>query len=252
MQENIKENLFLSKLKRYLKILFVILFIIFEEIIWNKFGKPLYEKVKSLKVIERFKIWLEDIEHRYLILFIFLVPFFIMELLSLLAIKAFATGLIITGIGLYVIKILLTAPVVVIFNVAKKQLVSFFLIRYSYGIILNFKRSNIFREVKTYIKFIKNEIIKFKDEYLNGNISLKDELEKIYFDIKYYFLEKENLEKYKIDKEQKNEIKDINIVNNQNIIEINSCNNCKHYINQFCEILKDGSIGGCINYFEKK
>ncbi len=175
----------LYKIMKYVKITLVILFILFEEIAWNRIGKPAYIKVKSLKIMNRFHLWISDFENRYILLVIFLMPFLLMELLSLIALKALATGAIVMGIGLYTIKILLTAPVVIIFNAAKKQLTSFYPIRYGYGSILQFKRSTTFRNVKHYISAIKAEIILFKNDYLDGDESnLFDELKKLYQEIK--------------------------------------------------------------------
>jgi hypothetical protein len=173
-----------SKVVKYLKVLGVVLFIIFEEIVWNKIGKSAYLAVKSLKIMDRFKVWVSEFDNRFALLAIFLAPFIGMEILSLFAVKALATGAIVTGVGLYVFKALLTAPVVIIFNTAKPQLTSFLPIRYGYGCILNLKRSNTFRSVKVYIGKVKVELAKFKDEYLNGDAKLSEELKKMYEDIK--------------------------------------------------------------------
>lgn len=175
----------LYKITKYLKITSVVLFILFEEIAWNRIGKPAYLKVKSLKIMNRFQEWVSNFENRYILLAIFLTPFIMMEAASIVALKAFATGAIVTGIGLYTIKILLTAPVVIIFNASKKQLVSFYPIRYGFGMILRFKRSSTFRRVNHYIKCIKVEISNFKNDYLDGDeTNLLDELKKLYSDIK--------------------------------------------------------------------
>lgn len=174
-----------DKVVKYLKVLAVVLFILVEEIAWNKIGRPAYIKVKSLKIMKRFKAWIADVKNRWALLAVFIAPFLLMEISSLYAVKAIATGAIITGIGLYTIKILLTAPVVIIFSIAKNELVTFYPIRYGYGAILNFKRSQTFRNVKAYIAKLKIELVKFKDEYLDGdNTDLGDELKKMYEDIK--------------------------------------------------------------------
>lgn len=134
--------------------------------------------------MQRFKTWVGEVENRRALLAIFLAPFVVMEIFSLLSLKAFATGAIITGVGLYVFKLALTAPVVIIFNTGKKELVTFYPIRYSYGAILNLKRSNTFRCVKRYTAKVKEEMKVFRDEYLDGDAELGDELKKMYNDIK--------------------------------------------------------------------
>ena len=173
-----------DKVIKYLKILVVVLFILVEEIAWNKIGKPAYIAVKSLKIMKRFKEWVANVENRWALLAIFITPFGVMEIFSLLSLQAFASGAIITGIGLYTFKLALTAPVVIIFTTAKTELVSFFPIRYSYGTILKFKRSNTFRKVKKFSAKLKEEFVMFKDEYLDGDAELGDELKKMYEHIK--------------------------------------------------------------------
>lgn len=173
-----------SKIMKYLKIFLVVMFIIFEEIIWNKIGQPIYNKIKTLKIMDRFKVWVSNVKNIYVILVIFLGLFIGMEIVTLLALKAFATGAIVIGIGLYVIKILMVVPVVIIFNEAKKQLVTFLPIRYVYGMVLNFKRSKTFREIKRFIAKLRIELNRFVEEYLDGDEDLLTELKKIYNNIK--------------------------------------------------------------------
>lgn len=97
-------------------------FVLFEEYTWNKVFKVIYLKIKSLNILIKFKNYLLQENCRYRLLFIFLVPFILMEGLSLIALKLIASGMIIIGIFMYLAKILLTIPVVIIFNTAKKKL----------------------------------------------------------------------------------------------------------------------------------
>jgi len=185
---NTKEAYYAFKLNvlfHYIKIFLVVVFIIFEELAWKRLGQPAYEAIKSLKVMDKFKDWIADIDHRYMLLAIFLVPFMLMEVSSIFAGKALFSGAIVTGIGLYTIKLLLTAPVVIIFNSGKKILVSFWVVKYGYGTILNLKRSNTFRSVKKYTVKITESFETFKSDYLNttdGDFS--ESIKKMYSDIK--------------------------------------------------------------------
>ena len=173
-----------KKIFKYIKIVAVLGFVLIEEIVWDNIGLPAYNAVQSLKIMDRFETWIADIEHRYTLLGIFITPFIAMEVASLLSVKAFATGAIIVGIGLYTIKIILTVPVVIIFKSGKSTLVTFWVVRYSYGVILNFKRSKTFRRVMKYIDKVKDEFQTFKANYLNGDGSFKDEIKKIYANLK--------------------------------------------------------------------
>lgn len=178
-----KENL--NKVGHFLKIILVIGFIVFEEIAWKRIGEPAYRIVSSLKIMDRFKAWIADIDHRYALLGVFIVPFLLMEGSSLLAFKAWGTGALFTGIGFYTIKLLMTAPVVIIFNAGKSRLVSFWIIKYSFGAILNFKRTQTFRSVKRWTKKLKEDLVIFKNEYLDttdGNFS--ESFKRLYTDLK--------------------------------------------------------------------
>lgn len=169
---------------KYIKIAAVVLFLIFEEILWDRIGKPAYEKVQGLKIMDRFKGWIRNVKHRYALLGIFIIPFVAMEAAAISSTIAFGTGAIITGIGLYVIKMLMTVPVVIIFKAGKEQLVSFWVIRYSYGVILNFKRSGTYRSVIKYLQEVKVSLNQFKANYLDGDGSFKEEMKTMYYSIK--------------------------------------------------------------------
>jgi len=173
------------KVLYYIKLVFVILFIIVEDIAWTRLGEPIYNNVKSLKVMDRFKLWINDIKHRYLLLGIFIIPFIFMETSSIYAGKALVNGAIFSGIGLYSFKLLLTAPVVIIFNAGKDILVSFWIIKWPYGLILNMKRSKIWKSVKTFSTNAKTEFEFFKDDYLNNsNGDFISSFKKLYIEIK--------------------------------------------------------------------
>lgn len=148
--------------------LFVMLFIVFEEYIWDKIFKYIYIKIKNLDLISDFKEYLLKEDNRYIILLIFLLPFMIMEGVSILGLIFIGKGFIILGLSMYLIKILATIPVVIIFNSGKKRLLSFYLIKLGYFLILKFKRSKIYRNTKKNIINYKNDfkkviLIKFKE-----------------------------------------------------------------------------------------
>jgi len=48
--------------------------------------------------MERFKTWVSEVKHRYQVLLIFLVPFVLMEVSSIYALKLITLGSIFTGI----------------------------------------------------------------------------------------------------------------------------------------------------------
>ena len=179
-------------IKKYLKVIGVVLFILLEEILWNKIGLPIYNSIKSLKIMEKFKNYITNIKQHYLLLLIFISPIFVDLILTWLFGIAMAHLMIFTAIGIYVLKALMSILMVVIFQIGKKQLIEFFIIRYGYGCILRFKRSRTFREVRKYTRNLKDEFKSFKNNYLNGDGEFKEELKKSIKILKNYSLQIRN------------------------------------------------------------
>lgn len=136
----------------YLLILF---YIILEEYIWNRIFKYIYLKIKSFNLLARFNSFIKSINNRYLILLIFILPFVFMEVFATLGLIMAAKGLVVLGTFLYILKLFLTVPVVIIFNSAKKKLLSFYIMKISYYGLIKIKRNKIFRNIKRKIKHLK-------------------------------------------------------------------------------------------------
>jgi hypothetical protein len=164
--------------------LVVLLFIVFEELLWKRIGKPVYVKIKSLKIMVRFEKWVKDVNNRYVLLAVFLAPFVLMEIVGTLGLMAIGSGAIITGLGFYVIKGLLTIPVVSIFNTGKKELVQFQLIRQGYYIVIWFKRDRTYRKAKRAINVILKNLSEFSEDVFDGDTEMKDGFVRIYKNIK--------------------------------------------------------------------
>jgi len=109
-----------------------------------------------------------EFKNRYALLLIFLTPFIIMEIIGLLSLKAFATGAIILGITLYILKVLLTVPVVIIYKSAEQELRSFSLIDFGHTIIMKIRESELFLSVKASLAKFKEEIRQIKIQYLSS------------------------------------------------------------------------------------
>jgi len=119
-----------------------------------------------------------------MLLLIFLQPVLIDIILSYMFGIAMAHAMIFTAIGIYVLKVVASVIMFLIFNIAKKRLVSFTVIRYSYYYILKIKSSKIFRKTKKYTQMIKKEVSELKNSYFDGDGELITELQKIYKNIK--------------------------------------------------------------------
>jgi len=126
---------FLQKIVQRLLLVFqfilIFIFILFEEIIWEGIAKPIYEKIQSLKILQKLKVKIAH-SNRYVILTVFLVLLLTVEAAGLLAGVFFVQGYILFGLALYMAKIPIAAFVFWLFKVSKSKLLSFSWFEWSY------------------------------------------------------------------------------------------------------------------------
>jgi hypothetical protein len=79
------------KLITLLQLLLVIIFILFEEIIWEGIARPIYTYVHSLKDLQRLEAWLQGV-NATVILVIFVVMLASVEMLGIYAGILFVSG----------------------------------------------------------------------------------------------------------------------------------------------------------------
>jgi len=142
-------------LKRPLNILLTILILIYlilEELIWERIAEPVYRFLHSLKLLQRLEQTIHGL-NRYTILIIFLILFVVVEGLGIVAIGLFANGLPLLGTAVYAGKIPITALTFWLFKIAKDKLMTFAWFKWCYdglqAIILKIKTSQIYINIKT-------------------------------------------------------------------------------------------------------
>ena len=129
----------------------VIGYILFEELIWNIFAKPIYQYFKSLIVIEPLKnIFLEM--NRFLLLVVFIFILLIAESAGLLAGFYFIEGYIFTGILVYLLKIPVAAFTFWLFDLTKPQLMTFNWLKATYEWIISIIDKLLSSAIHVYIK----------------------------------------------------------------------------------------------------
>ncbi len=142
--------------------LLVILFIIFEEFIWEGVAKPIARYLASLKIAQRLEQWLVSI-NRYVILIFFLLIFALVELAGIMAGLLMVRGMLLAGLMLYALKIPIAAFTFWLFRVTKEKLLSFVWFAWAYRNLLElidrlkdsaiYKRSlEIFYKIKRWQK----------------------------------------------------------------------------------------------------
>jgi hypothetical protein len=152
-----------SRLKQFLINTLVIFFILFEEILWRRIAKPIFDEVKELEISKKAKIKLISIQNKYIILVLFLIPLIVMETFAYGAGLALINGYILLFLILYFFKGLAMLPMLFVFDIKKEILLEFSLIKKSYDFLLWFLDSKPFRIGKINIKKFKKSFRKKLD-----------------------------------------------------------------------------------------
>ena len=117
----------------------------------------------------------------YLILFIFLIPFIVVELLGVYAGILFVSGKILFGILLYLSKIPIAVVIFWFFNITKDILLQFRWLNFIYKnlilIIDKIKHSKIYLMIQDKTSMIKDEI---KKRFFISKIGFKENIIEIY------------------------------------------------------------------------
>jgi len=106
------------------QLLLVIIYIIFEELIWEGVAKPIYEAIHSLKVLQKIEEKLQHV-NASVILAIFVVLLSIVEVFGIYAGMLFVSGQVTLGLALYVSKIPIAAFTFWLFRVTEDKLMTF-------------------------------------------------------------------------------------------------------------------------------
>jgi hypothetical protein len=115
-----------------LEYLLVLLYILFEEIVWEGIAEPIYEAVRSLHLLQRLERRIHK-AHRAVILLLFLALFLLVEGAGLAAGALVVGGYPLYGALLYALKIPVAALTFWLFRVSREKLMSFSWFAAGYG-----------------------------------------------------------------------------------------------------------------------
>jgi hypothetical protein len=179
------------KLITLLQLLLVIIFILFEEIIWEGIARPIYTYVHSLKVLQRVEAWLQGV-NATVILVIFVVMLASVEMLGIYAGILFVSGQVALGLMLYLTKVPIAAFTFWMFRVTESKLMQFGWFRWLYEKMmaaigwlksLEIYQSTMHKLKKTKEK-IKGWIKRFKAKYFAKESPFVNRLKRLYRSIK--------------------------------------------------------------------
>jgi len=160
----------------------VFLFILFEEIIWERVAEPIYEKIQSLKILQRLKGLVKKVD-KYTLLVIFLVFLLGVEGAGILAGILLIKGKLLLSITLYIFKVSIASFTFWLFKVSKSKLLSFKWFAFGYNLTLRgiewIKSTDIYHSsmaimhrLKIQLKTIKNRFFSKKGSSFIANMKL--------------------------------------------------------------------------------
>jgi len=158
-----------NKLISLLQLLLVIIFIIFEELIWEGIAQPIYEAIHSLKVLQKLETKLQQI-NAYVVLVIFVVLLATVETFGIYAGMLFMSGQILLGLALYISKIPIAAFTFWLFRATEDKLMQFSWFKWLYEQMMKainwLKSREIYKRTMEKIKNIKLSISEWKKAFI--------------------------------------------------------------------------------------
>ena len=180
-----------NKITSLLQLILIIIYIIFEELIWEGIAKPIYLYVHSLKIMQRVELRLQQ-SNRYVILVIFLFMFVLVEAAGIYAGILIVGGQIALALALYISKIPITAFTFWLFRVTEDKLMQFGWFKWLYDWIMRaiewlktremyVKTMERLREVK---QSIKKTFQSMKEKYFANESPFISKIKSLYKTVK--------------------------------------------------------------------
>lgn len=170
-----------------LQLLIVIVYILFEELIWEGIAKPIYETIHGLKILQKIETKLESVSPS-IILFIFVLLFVIVEAAGIYAGMLFVSGQVMIGLMLYISKIPIAAFTFWLFRITEEKLMQFGWFKWIYDQIM--KAIEWVKSCEMYIRTIERlvqlkKVIKgFKEKYFAKKNPFIEKIKYLYTNIK--------------------------------------------------------------------
>ena len=182
---------FQRKLLTLLQLVLVIVFIVFEELIWEQIAYPIYRYVHSLRILQKVERGLLRI-NRYVILVIFIALLGSVEFLGMYAGVLFVSGHMLSALGLYAAKIPIAAFTFWMFRVTEEKLMRFGWFKWLYEKIMAaiawIKSLDIYQRTMAQVHATKIRIKAWaksvKERYFSGKSVFVAQLKRLYRGIK--------------------------------------------------------------------
>lgn len=144
--------------------IFVILYMFFEEYIWQTIVVKVINKIKEYRLYAKYIEFMKG-SNRYFILIIFMILFIASEYLGIFSFVLFAQMKMMLGMFLYIVKLLVATIAFSTLNATKEILCSFIWFNYIYGKLVYFsewiKNTKTYKNIKHILKVCKR-FVKFR------------------------------------------------------------------------------------------
>jgi hypothetical protein len=182
-----------NRLIALLQLLVVLIFIIFEELIWEGIAKPIYQRIHALRILQTIEQKLKGI-NATVILVLFVLLLLTVELFGIYAGILFVSGHFLLGLMLYLSKIPIAAFTFWMFRVTEEKLMQFGWFKWLYmrlmALVNWLKSLPIYQSTMKRLKDLKAEIKawfkRLKEKYFKGTSPLMQRLKQHYRTLKAY------------------------------------------------------------------
>jgi len=180
-----------NKLISLLQLILVIVYILFEELIWEGIAKPIYEAIHSLKILQKVEAKLQHVNPS-IILVIFVLLLATVETFGIYAGMLFVSGQVLLGLGLYLSKIPIAAFTFWLFRVTEDKLMTFGWFKWLYEKMMTaidwLKSREMYIKTMERLKSVKARIKKvvkvFKVKYFSKESLFMTKVKNLYKTIK--------------------------------------------------------------------
>ncbi len=179
------------KLISLFQLILVMIYIVFEELIWEGIAHPIYTFVHSLKILQKVEEKLHDF-NRYVILVLFIVMLAGVEALGLYAGYLFVSGQVAVGLSIYLTKIPIAAFTFWMFRITEDKLMKFGWFKWIYDKVMGaidwLKSLDIYISTMEKLKSLKMKIkafkIRIKEQYFSKESRFVIKTKRLYKTIK--------------------------------------------------------------------
>ncbi|MEA2047088.1 MAG: hypothetical protein U9O64_01425 [Campylobacterota bacterium] len=180
-----------NKIILLLQLILVMLYIIFEELIWEGIAKPVYRFVHGLKILQKVEVRLQHVTPS-IVLGLFVILLIVVEAAGIYAGMLFISGQVFLGLILYISKIPIAAFTFWLFRVTEDKLMQFAWFKWLYDWIMRaidwLKSSEMYiktiEQLKKLKRSIKALLLRIKEKYFRVKSPFMEKIKHLYAVVK--------------------------------------------------------------------